>query len=73
MTTSRRYSVICHSKPKPGVSKETVVATGLPLEQARATANRLDQAYRDGVEAAGKRYSAWTADLHCIQLEKDGQ
>lgn len=64
-----RYSVICckadHSRH--------VVATGLALTSARETAMRLDREYRERVEATGKHYSSWTADLHECQLESPNE
>ncbi len=63
------YSVICSRKCPPESEKfsvDEVVASKLPLAEARALSNRLDGEIR---AAAGHHYSSWTADLHFIQLE----
>ena len=62
---SGTYSVICDK----GDHSRHVVATGLEWEAARAMADRLDREYRERVEATGKYYSTWGADLHECQLE----
>jgi hypothetical protein len=63
------YSVVCakadHSK--------TTVATGLSLIFARALCHTLDLEYRERIEASGKHYSSWTADLHHCELETNNQ
>lgn len=61
----RKYSVI----KSGGDQSRAVVATGLEFEAAKALANLLDQEYRAKVEASGKHYSSWTADLHFCELE----
>ena len=63
------YSVIRSRKCPPESEKfsvDEVVASKLPLSEARALSNRLDGEVR---AAAGHHYSSWTADLHFIQLE----
>jgi hypothetical protein len=62
--SSRSYSVICDRR-----SSRHVVAPGLEWSAARALSDRLDAEYRQRIEADGKRYSSWTADLHECQLE----
>ena len=63
--SSWRYSVI----RERGDHTRQTVATGLTLTEARSLADRLDREYRERVEASGKYYSSWTADLHELQLE----
>lgn len=63
------YSVICSRKCPPDseqFSVDEVVASKLPLPEARTLSNRLDGEAR---AAAGHHYSSWNADLHFIQLE----
>ena len=63
------YSVIRSRKCAPDskeFSVDEVVASKLPLSEARALSDRLNGEVR---AAAGHRYSSWTADLHSIQLE----
>jgi hypothetical protein len=64
---SPKYSVICVK----GDRSESVVASGLEWGIARETAARLDQEFRQRIEAAGKHYSAWTADLHHCRREEN--
>ena len=60
-----KYSVI---RSKQDHSEE-VVATGLSYQAAKKLATDKEQEYRAAVEASGKHYSSWTADLYHCQKE----
>ena len=60
-----KYSVILSKKDH----SEEVVATGLSYQEAKKLATDKEQEYRAAVEASGKHYSSWTADLYHCQKE----